>query len=942
MKNNLKHIWALVLLAGGAAIGRAEPQNQQPDPLDSYNVVWTTPSDNAHGSMPLGNGDVGINAWVEANGDLIFYVSKTDAWDENAGLCKIGRVRVTFDPPLTPKDGFRQELKLRDGMIEISGKLSASSNQSPVVGNQVPGSNTQTSATDHRSLITDNIFLRLWVDSDQPVVRVETESVVPVTCRAEVELWRLRERPLDPAADYGYGDGKNPLAQSYKLTVLPDVVAPSSQPQVVWYHRNTRSLYPVCLEVQHLEALKGRFTDPLLNHTFGASLRGVDMVADGAKALKSNKAAKRHQLSVCVLAERAETPDAWLKDLGRAEKAALQVSDEQSRLTTSKWWQAFWNRSWVFAEEDAGAAIPLNAHPVTLGADSKGGTRFRGEIAAAAMHERALSPAEMLDRKPPTQPGAIPQEVAPANRTWPNGLTLEAWVKPAPGESGRIFDKCTPGHADGFLLDTNGSSLRLILGPEQLLASNCLKPGQWQHVAVTLARPLSGGWSIYVDGKVVARRDTATVPASEVTNGYVLQRYMNACSGRGASPIKFNGSIFTVEKVPGSPPESADGDPDWRNWGGSYWFQNTRLSYWPMLASGDFEMMEPWFRMYLKALPLSKARMQQYYKFEGAASFQETMNFWGMPNNRDWGWGNAGPEPGNACIGHYFCGGMELTAFMLDRYDFTQDATFARNTLVPLADPIIAFFDQYWPKRDPNGKIIVYPAQALEAAMTANPMPDIAGLRFILPRLLALPHTITTEAQRTRWARILNEMPPLPAAEVDGVKVLLASAKGPVKASENPELYAVFPYRLFGVGKPDLDLARATYDKRYSRINFGWCQDSIQAACLGLGAEAGRQVALRARINRAYRFPAMFSGFDWIPDQDHGANILTTLQYMLLQSDGQKIYVLPAWPKSWNVSFKLHAPYNTTVEGELRNGKLLSLKVTPQSRAADVVNMLAP
>ena len=358
-----------------------------------------------------------------------------------------------------------------------------------------------------------------------------------------------------------------------------------------------------------------------------------------------------------------------------------------------------------------------------------------------------------------------------------------------------------------------------------------------------------------------------------------------------------------------------------------------------MLASGDFEMMEPWFRMYLKALPLSKARMQAYYKFENAASFQETMNFWGMPNNRDWGWGNAGPEPGNACIGHYFCGGMELTAFMLDRYDFTQDDNFARNTLVPLADPIIAFFDQYWPKRDSNGKIIVYPAQALEATMTANPMPDIAGLRFILPRLLALPQNITTEAQRTRWTRILREMPPLPVAEVAGVKLLLASAKGSVKASENPELYAVFPYRLFGVGKPDLDMARATYDKRFSRINYGWCQDSIQAACLGLGDEAGRQVALRARINRAYRFPAMWSGFDWIPDQDHGANILTTLQCMLLQSDGQKIYVLPAWPRKWNVSFKLHAPYNTTVVGVYKAGKLEQLTVTPASRAKDVVMM---
>ena len=80
--------------------------------------------------------------------------------------------------------------------------------------------------------------------------------------------------------------------------------------------------------------------------------------------------------------------------------------------------------------------------------------------------------------------------------------------------------------------------------------------------------------------------------------------------------------------------------------------------------------------------------------------------------------------------------------------------------------------------------------------------------------------------------------------------------------------------------------------------------------------------------------------FDWIPDQDHGDNILTTLQFMLLQSDGSKLYVLPAWPKNWDVSFKLHAPYNTTVEGEVQSGKVRLLKVAPQSRAADVVNLL--
>jgi len=34
-------------------------------PLDAYNVVWTTPSEDHNGSMPIGNGDLGMNAWVE-------------------------------------------------------------------------------------------------------------------------------------------------------------------------------------------------------------------------------------------------------------------------------------------------------------------------------------------------------------------------------------------------------------------------------------------------------------------------------------------------------------------------------------------------------------------------------------------------------------------------------------------------------------------------------------------------------------------------------------------------------------------------------------------------------------------------------------------------------------------------------------------------------------
>ena len=48
------------------------------------------------------------------------------------------------------------------------------------------------------------------------------------------------------------------------------------------------------------------------------------------------------------------------------------------------------------------------------------------------------------------------------------------------------------------------------------------------------------------------------------------------------------------------------------------------------------------------------------------------------------------------------------------------------------------------------------------------------------------------------------------------------------------------------------------------------------------------------------------------------------LQEMLMQTVDNKIYLFPAWPKEWDVSFKLHTPFNTTVEGVLKNRQIVS------------------
>jgi hypothetical protein len=90
--------------------------------LDPYNVVWTSPSRNSSESMPCGGHSIGLNVWVE-NGELLVYMQRSGSFDENNEYLKLGRVRVRFEPNFFA-DGasFRQELNLRRGRVEITGK----------------------------------------------------------------------------------------------------------------------------------------------------------------------------------------------------------------------------------------------------------------------------------------------------------------------------------------------------------------------------------------------------------------------------------------------------------------------------------------------------------------------------------------------------------------------------------------------------------------------------------------------------------------------------------------------------------------------------------------------------------------------------------------------------------------------------------------------------
>ncbi len=685
--------------------------------LSACDVSWNTLGKDSADSMPLGNGDIGLNVWTEQNGDLLFYISKSDAWAEDNNLVKLGRVRVSLSPnPFTAGAPLSQTLHLQDGAVEVTVGTGAS-----------------------------QIVLRVWVDANHPVVRVQATSAQAVAMKITLDPWRTTP-------------GEK---------VSADTVIPGDKNEICWYHRNAKAKDP-----------------HLVNITFGAVMKGDGFVRSEGNTLQSVQPGTTQQFSVYPLT--ATTPDvnAWQAKLAQQVAALAPLDLSSCWAGHQAWWRQFWNRSWIFIQGDD--------------------------------------------------------------------------------------------------------------------------------------------------------------DASKVTQGYTLQRFITACAGRGAYPVKFNGSIFTVD----NPSEKTGKDKvtgkditgpvtaDFRAWGGQYWFQNTRPMYWPRLAAGDFDVMKPLFAMYANKLPDTAALVKKYYGHDGAY-FAETAPFWAQIPNMP-------PEFKGKYTDRYFTPILELSAMMLDYHDYTGDDAFARDTLLPVAKAGLTFFSQHFP-RDAAGKLLLEKDNSIEMFWdVTNPLPDIAGLHYVIGRLLELPPALLDDATRAEWTKLQSILPEIPTGVKDGKPVLLPYAGEQTQKShnsENPEFYAVYPFRIYGVGKPGLELALNAFAIRLNKRTGCWHQDVVDAPMLGLTDLAKKDVTTNfTTFDPRLRFPAFWArGHDYMPDQDNGGQGELGLQKMLIQCDGRKILLLPAWPAEWSADFKFCAPFNTTVEGRVEGGKLTILKVTPESRRADVV-----
>ena len=300
--------------------------------LDAYNPCWTEPSRDASESMPCGGGDVGMNVWVE-NGEVLFYLSRSGVFDENNVFPKLGRVRLSFTP--NPFEGarFRQELKLRDGYVEIEAEKA--------------GKRT---------------VVELWANVFSPVVEVSVQSDVPLVTTATYESWRTDSLVWNEA-------GRVRASIAFRDAPMKAVIHPDSvrfeENRVLFYHRNREeTLFDWTVEQQHLSSVKNQLWNPLSKLTFGGYMEGEGMIADGISEghyvdtdfkgfrLKSAKAKRRHRLNIVMHTAQTETLEQWMDGLQETGKNyRRQAAQEKTR--SRKWWNEFWNRSYVYINPDS-------------------------------------------------------------------------------------------------------------------------------------------------------------------------------------------------------------------------------------------------------------------------------------------------------------------------------------------------------------------------------------------------------------------------------------------------------------------------------------------------------------------------------------------------------------------------------------------------------------
>lgn len=441
---------------------------------------------------------------------------------------------------------------------------------------------------------------------------------------------------------------------------------------------------------------------------------------------------------------------------------------------------------------------------------------------------------------------------------------------------------------------------------------------------------------------------------SQVTRAYILTKFMTACGSAGAMPILYNGALFTT--MPGanshvkldsfgkaftskpSTRPTLELNPDERSWSLESLWQNLRLPYYSVLSRGEPEALRPVFEYYRRFWSVNRARARLHQGVGGQWNTEMTLTC-GLQTPGIYGLDRNGVEAtwtknrwGGAIN---FSPGLELCKLMFDYWRFTKDNEFLHHDLLPYALDLVEFADSKYFNPE-SGLIEFRSLNSLETYFDCtNPTAIVAGYVRLTKDLLSLPESALVA--RSEIEAFKFRLPSLPMdSDPQGREYIApASFYTPIRMNvESPELYAIYPFDL----RDDIadEILDATWD--HAMTVSGSFRPAVIGEKLGTPSFSGWQyhgqvAAMTGRIkeclevltensaltNPGFAFPAMWGPvYDSVPDVDHGANILNTLQQLVIEICSRPD-LAKQLPKDLALSFKLYDSDGSPLTGEIKD-----------------------